>query len=162
MNIKGNVIFFLLFIVVMIFYQGCFLLTLYERDPYRGDKVRNPDWGVSFPVGRKKLKRRVLRPPLPFMTGLKAYRVETNAFPVNLQEFQYHSAETGKAMKSLEEAGYKNLKIAYWSLDSFRLAWDHPPVYTQKLGTEEYAFDASGVFIFTYKDSSFETRTAFK
>lgn len=162
MKIKGYAILVSLFIVVMVLYQGCFLLTLYEHDPYTGDRVRNPDWRISFPVGKKKLKRSTLRPPLPFMTGLKAYRVETNAFPIDLTEFKYHSTKTGKAMKSLKEAGYKNLKIAYWSLDSFRLIWDHPPVYVQKLGTEEYAFDASGVFIFTYKDSSFETRTEFK
>ncbi len=104
----------------------------------------------------------MMRPPISFVIALKEYRMKRNSFPLDMAALGHFSREGNQAMAALQEAGFTRLRIKYWSLDSFRLAWEHPRIDDLPTTRANKNIEASGVFIFTYKDSSFVTKTVFK
>lgn len=159
-NIKNKIPVLLLLVLLL---QGCFIFSIYKEDPLTGEMEKDSSPPIYLrPFGYKKIRERTLRPPIIFVKGLREYRIEMNSFPLNITNFQNHSTTAKKAVDGLREAGYTKLKIEYWSLDSFRLAWYHPYVHEKMPSPGNYNIDASGVFIFTYKNGSFDTKTEFK
>src|SRR5699024_6419641 len=145
----------------ILFFQGCFIIPYIFEQPVTGDWDKQssdqPFFDSNLLFGQKKLKKKLLSPPISFMDALREYRIRMNSFPLTMRDFQNYSAKARAATESLKERGYVKLKIDYWSLDSFRLAWKHPYVEGAPVTKEYPNVSASGVFIFTYKDSSFET-----
>lgn len=139
-------------------FQGCASLGFYTRDQVTGERVPDDNAGITLPISKKKLKRKI-HPTIVFINGLQEYHKEVHTFPTNLSAFRYYSKTTNEGMKSMLENGYKNMIISYWSSDSLRIKWTHPPVYTQKIGRTNFSFDATGTFIFTCKDSSLYSTT---
>ncbi len=141
--------------------EGCFIIPHLFEPRVTGDWDKQPPSEPFFEsrllFGQKKLKKRLLRPPISFIEGLREYRTKMNSFPLTMNEFRSYSIATRKATESLKDRGYTKLKIEYWSLDSFRVAWDHPYIEGYPGTHENPNVSASGVFIFTYKDSSFAT-----
>src|SRR5690625_4049923 len=147
---RNTILFFLL--PAFLFFQGCFIIPYFFESSVTKDWENPPHptlFKPSRPFGYKKHRKKMMRPPISFIVALKNYRIERNSFPVNMTDFGYSSKSGNQAMKELKEEGFTRLRIKYWSLDSFRLGWDHPHIANVPTSRAKKNIEASGVFIFT-------------
>lgn len=157
--------FFLLAILMATFsLSGCFLVSEYYKNPVTGEwqKSSTPPPISLRPFGYKKLRKKTILLPGDLVLAMGKYRLEKNTFPANIHQFSNHSVESMDAIRTLESRGFTDLIIEYWSLDSCSMSWQHPRVYNRARTSENSNIQASGRFIFTYKDSSFYSKILFR
>jgi len=147
--------------VVAIFLQGCTLLGFYKYDYISHKKVRRPDAGVSIPIGVKKAKRQIT-PSLAFRDALKNYREGRHTFPPSIWDLSNFSEKAAHSVQEMRNTGFDNLDVIFFSPDSTQIWFSHKPVYDQKIGrTKIEGSYVTGMFIFIYNDSSFQTFTRY-
>lgn len=158
-------VWFLLAIFIVVFgLSGCFLVSEYSKNPNTGEweKLSTPPPVSLRPFGYKKLRKKTILLPGDLVLAVRKYRMEKNVFPANMGLFSNHSIESLEAIRTLENRGFTDLNIEYWSLDSCSMSWEHPRVYDRARTPKNSNIQASGVFIFTYKDSSFYSEIKLK
>ncbi len=153
-----NLIYVLIAIQII---QGCTLLGFYKYDYTAHTKVRDSEAGISIPNGIKKAKSHIT-PSIKFRDALKNYREDRRAFPSSMWELSNSGEAAVRSIQEMRAAGFDNLDVIFFSPDSTKIWFSHKPVYNQKIGrTKIEGSYITGIFVFTYSDSSFQTMTRY-
>lgn len=125
-----------------------------SQGPLKGFTINGREHRSDYiPRGVKKGRKKI-HPSMLFNEAMRDYWLARKSFPATLQQFEYSGDKARRAVRDMRESGFTRLEIGYSLLDSMEIFFRHKPVYSPVVDDVSLAVDASGVFIFTAKDSA--------